>query len=54
MSLEESAESWAKEILENSRYVRKNMYKEICDSGYDILKSKIWFEDFYLNIIDKN
>lgn len=35
LSLNQSAETWAKDILHNSKYERNNEYKKIVDTGYD-------------------
>ncbi|MGY6766145.1 glycosyltransferase family 1 protein [Faecalibacterium prausnitzii] len=50
ISLDESSEHWAKEILRYSEgYMRKNTSSEIKENGYDILDTAKWLESFYLN-----
>lgn len=51
ISLKKPAVYWADKILKyKSGYERKNMYKEIVDSGYDIKKNVKLLENIYLNM----
>ncbi len=48
ISLKESPEYWAKQILSNRNYIRKDMTDEIQKSGYDIKTEIKKIEKFYL------
>lgn len=49
ISLKESADIWVKIILKYSNgYERRNTYKEIKNSGYNISDAAKWLEEFYL------
>lgn len=50
MSLEQSADDWASEILKCSCLVRKNMSKELNDVGYEIKNEIKKIESFYLDV----
>ncbi len=50
ISLKESAGHWAKAVLKhNNGYLRRNMYDEVSQAGYDIHDNVKWLENFYLN-----
>lgn len=49
ISLDETSEYWAKQILSNRNYERKDMCNEIKDAGYDINTEIKKIERFYLN-----
>lgn len=49
ISLENTAEIWAKKILNYSNHKRKNTSEEIAKSGYDINQEVKWLETFYKN-----
>lgn len=54
VSLTNTAEAWSDEILQYSNgYIRRNMYHEIKDAGYDIEASCTWIEKFYLENANK-
>ncbi len=48
ISLSESAEYWAKQILKVKGMKRRNTYKEIVDSGFDIEENAKQLQEFYL------
>lgn len=48
ISLKESPEHWAKQILSNRNYIRKDMTDEIKKAGYDIKTEIKKIEKFYL------
>lgn len=51
VSLNKSAEHWAKEVLKYvDGYARKNYFKEIIKAGYDIEKNSNWLQEFYLQL----
>ena len=54
ISLDKSADSWAKEILNfvNS-FDRKDTSLEIINNGYDISSNAKWLENYYLNEVSK-
>lgn len=43
-----SAEKWAETIVSDSKYNRFGRRKEIINSGFDIINTSKWLEDFYL------
>lgn len=43
-----SAEKWAEIIVSDSKYNRFGRRKEIINSGFDIIDTSKWLEDFYL------
>lgn len=49
ISLENTAEIWAKKILNYSNIKRRNTSEEIAKSGYDINQEVKWLETFYKN-----
>ena len=49
ISLDESTEHWAEEIMKSKQFVRKNMTEEIIKAGYDIRESAKYLESFYLS-----
>lgn len=54
ISLKEDAKVWAELILSFKKdYIRKDMYKVICDAGYDIKHTSDMLEQLYKQI-DKN
>lgn len=54
ISLKESANIWADDILNNTNYIRKNHYEEIKKSGYDIDNEVKILENYYLSLINKS
>ena len=48
MSLEQSAEKWAKHIVSRLGVERYNRVDEIKARGYDIAETAKWLEEFYL------
>ena len=48
MSLQSSAEDWAKEAINISTYNRRSYEKEIKKAGYDVQENAAWMESFYL------
>ena len=48
ISLKESPEHWAKQILSNRNYIRKDMTDEVKKAGYDIKTEIKKIEKFYL------
>ncbi|SJZ87871.1 glycosyltransferase family 1 protein [Garciella nitratireducens] len=47
--LKESAIIWAENILKyTNKFKRRNTYEEIKNSGYDILETTKWLQDFYM------
>ncbi|MBV1817956.1 glycosyltransferase family 1 protein [Clostridium cochlearium] len=54
VSLKEPVDIWAETILKYiAVYERRNTYKQIKCSGYDIFETAKWFEEFYLNSLFK-
>lgn len=53
ISLKESANIWASNILNNISYIRKNHYEEIKKSGYDINNEVKLLENYYLKLASK-
>lgn len=53
ISLEDGTTKWAKHIdnIRRTSPVRNNMYKIVCDSGFDIIGVAKWLENFYLNCL---
>lgn len=49
MSIEQPAEAWAKEILQQADYDRRNTYQEIVQSGFDVKAQAKIYRNFYLN-----
>ena len=49
LSLKIGANSWANEIIEQKKYNRKNMKKEIINNGYDVKKLSDKITKIYLN-----
>ena len=50
LSLNETEEHWANEILkEGIKYKKKDMYKYIIKTGFDIEENAKWLEEFYIN-----
>ena len=47
MSLEDTAEQWAKKIIQESNYERENQYDNIINSGYDIKDTVKKLEEVY-------
>lgn len=52
ISLEKSAEEWARFIDNNKKYERKNMFKIIQESGYDMEKNIKEIEKMYLSMFN--
>ena len=48
ISLQTSAEQWAKQILAARNTERKDTYAEIVAAGFDIVESAKWLQNFYL------
>ena len=46
--LKNSAEQWAKEVLELAKTPRLNTYDEIKAAGFDIVENAKWLQEFYL------
>lgn len=53
MSFDEGPEKWAEEILRDMDYKRRDTYKEIVDSGFDVKSSVRTLENLYLEIQNK-
>lgn len=52
ISLEESAEYWAQEVLRIANLnKRRNMYSAIAEAGYDSKSVSKWYENFYIDSI---
>jgi|SRR5690554_89816 len=50
ISLNQSPEYWVKEVMKyDNGYERENMYKKICESGYDVKDNAKKLEEFYLS-----
>ena len=49
ISLEKDYKYWAERILSYKNFVRKNNYKIIKESGFDIRTNAIWLQEFYIN-----
>lgn len=49
LSIEQSAEVWAEEILSHVNYVRRNTCQEIVKSGFDVKTQALGYRNFYLN-----
>ena len=49
MSIEQPAEIWAREILLQAAYDRRNTYQEIVRSGFDVQTQARMYRKFYLN-----
>lgn len=52
ISLEEKPAFWASKILSSYQYIRKNVFFDIKNSGYDIITEINKIEDFYKNVAD--
>lgn len=48
LSLQESVDTWAEKVIDSYPYERRNTFKEIYDSGYEIKETSKWLEKFYL------
>lgn len=48
LSLDDSADLWAKTIVENKKYERKSHKKEIAKGGYDIVSNTLKIQEFYI------
>lgn len=53
ISLEESPEYWANEIIKSKNKKRKSLYNEIQGAKFDIKSNAIWLQEFYLKNIAK-
>lgn len=54
VSLDESAEYWAKKVMKYSQgFERRNTYNEIVEAGYDIESVAKWYQEFYLNTYNR-
>lgn len=49
VSLEQSAEHWAEQILKKRVYERRNMLGEIENCGYDIVRNAAWLQQYYID-----
>ena len=49
MSIEQPAKVWAKEILSQMNYVRRNTYQEVVESGFDVKTQAKAYRNFYLS-----
>lgn len=49
LSIEEPAEVWAKKIVAQMDYKRRNTYEEIVESGFDVKGQAAAYRKFYLN-----
>ena len=49
LSIDEPAETWAKELLSQTCYERRNTYREISESGFDVKAQAETYRNFYLN-----
>lgn len=55
ISLNSTVDEWSNAILKyKDKYKRQNMYKQICDSGYDINNTVSWIENFYIEKLQKH
>lgn len=52
MALHDSPQMWAEEVLRLARLPRKNTYKEIRDTGFDIAENAQWLQNFYLQAVE--
>lgn len=48
-SIEQPAEAWAREILAQADYERRNTYQEIVERGFDVKTQAAAYRSFYLN-----
>lgn len=54
VSLQSSPSMWARQALKKyNSVIRGDMYREICQSGYNIQETAQWLEDFYIKIGNK-
>ena len=52
ISLEETKEKWAEEILKyKNSYKKESMYEKIVESKFDIKENALWMENFYINAL---
>ena len=52
ISLEETKEKWAEEILKyKNSYKKESMYEKIVESRFDIKENALWMENFYINAL---
>lgn len=52
VSLEESTDKWAKEVLDYVKeYDRQDTFNQIKEAGFDIKENAKWLEDFYKEVI---
>ena len=49
MSIDGPAEAWAKELLSQIGYARRNTYREMADNGFDVKAQAEAYRNFYLN-----
>ena len=50
LSLEDSAELWAKKIIGFQNYNRKDESKTIVEKGYDVKQVALWLESRYIDM----
>lgn len=48
----ENKNKWKSSIIENKTYLRRNMYNEISDKGFNIKSTSKCLNDFYLNVVN--
>lgn len=54
ISLQSNAKTWAEKIVKYSNgYKRMNLKKDIIKSGYDIIETSYWLENFYIKKVVK-
>ncbi len=51
MPLSASAESWARAILSEKGMHRRDTYREIAASGFDIEENAAWLQEYYLGVV---
>lgn len=49
LSLDESPDKWAYEVLKHKKFIRGNMTEKIKAAGYNIQEQAAWLQNFYLN-----
>ena len=53
VSLEESPKTWAKHILKQKGYIRRDTSDEISAAGFDIKSTAVYLETYYINMCQK-
>ena len=53
VSLNNSAEKWADEVISASKLPRRNTYEEIVNAGFDIKENAKWLQELYFKLSDQ-